>query len=134
VNVIKHCIPCQSSTAKEQLEPYKISTLPRETWDKVSIDFSGPYSNGEYVLVVIDEYSRYPELEVVCSTSGKTAYQNSIAYFLPPVFLASKKLIMDRRFKDIALTTFVMNLVFNIAELHHTGLVQTEKQNASCAH
>ena len=40
--------------------------------DKVSIDFSGPYPKGEYILLVIDEYSRYPELEFVRSTSGKT--------------------------------------------------------------
>ena len=37
-NVVKHCIPCQASTAKEQLEPYKMSTLQRGPWGKVSID------------------------------------------------------------------------------------------------
>ena len=71
-NVVKRCIPCQASTAKEQLVPYKMSTLPRGPWDKVSIDFSGPYPNGEYILVVIDEYSLFPELEIVRSTNGKT--------------------------------------------------------------
>ena len=49
-----------------------MSKLPRGPWDKVSVDFSGPYPNGEYLLVVIDEYSRFPEIEIVRSTAGKS--------------------------------------------------------------
>ena len=71
-NTVKNCIPCQATTAKEKLEPYKMSKLPRGPWDKVSVDFSGPYPNGEYLLVVIDEYSRFPEIEIVRSTAGKS--------------------------------------------------------------
>eukprot|EP00112_Aurelia_sp_Birch-Aquarium-sp1_P015091 Seg3312.4 transcript_id=Seg3312.4/GoldUCD/mRNA.D3Y31 product="putative protein K02A2.6" protein_id=Seg3312.4/GoldUCD/D3Y31 len=71
-NIVKNCIPCQATTAKEKLEPYKMSKLPRGPWDKVSVDFSGPYPNGEYLLVVIDEYSRFPEIEIVRSTAGKS--------------------------------------------------------------
>ena len=37
----------------------------------VVIDFSGPFPSGEYVLVVTDEYSRYPEGEIVSSTSER---------------------------------------------------------------
>ncbi|XP_060591014.1 uncharacterized protein LOC132745999 [Ruditapes philippinarum] len=33
--------------------------------------FSGPYPSGQYILVVVDEHSRYPEVEIVHSTSAK---------------------------------------------------------------
>ena len=40
---------------------------------KVSdVDFCGPFPTGEYTLVVIDAYSRFPEVEIVRSTSAKS--------------------------------------------------------------
>ncbi|XP_020896027.1 uncharacterized protein K02A2.6 [Exaiptasia diaphana] len=44
-----------------------MTPLPRGPWEKVSIDFAEVA--GQYVLVVIDDYSRFPE--VVHSTSAK---------------------------------------------------------------
>ena len=37
----------------------------------MAIDFAGPFPSGEYLLVVTDEYSRYPEVEIVSSTSER---------------------------------------------------------------
>ena len=36
------------------------------------MDFYGPLPTGEYILVAIDRYSRYPEVEVVRSTKAST--------------------------------------------------------------
>ena len=33
-------------------------------------DFSGPYPSGEYCLIVVDDYSRYPVVELVSTTSA----------------------------------------------------------------
>ena len=41
-------------------------------WQNVGIDFCGPFPSGELILVVIDERSRYPAIEVVTSTSAKS--------------------------------------------------------------
>ena len=38
----------------------------------VSADFYGPLPTGEYLLVIIDEYSRYPVVEILRSTSANT--------------------------------------------------------------
>ena len=38
----------------------------------MAIDFCGPFPTGELVIVVIDERSRYPAIEVVTSTSAKS--------------------------------------------------------------
>ena len=39
--------------------------------ENVAVDFKGPLKTGEYALVVIDEYSRFPEIEFTTSTSAK---------------------------------------------------------------
>ena len=36
------------------------------------MDFCGPFPTGEYLFVVIDAYSRFPEVEIVRSTSAAT--------------------------------------------------------------
>jgi hypothetical protein len=41
-----------------------MSTLPDGPWKKLAIDLSGPYPNGYYLLVLIDYYSRFPEVEI----------------------------------------------------------------------
>ncbi|XP_028417972.1 uncharacterized protein K02A2.6-like [Dendronephthya gigantea] len=46
-----------------------MTELPERPWDTVEMDFCGPFPNGEYALVVTDQYSRYPEVEFVRSTS-----------------------------------------------------------------
>ena len=37
----------------------------------MAIDFAGPFPSGEYLLVVTDEYSIYPGVEIVSSTSER---------------------------------------------------------------
>ena len=36
------------------------------------MDFCGPFPTGEYLLVVIDAYSPFPEVDIVHSTSAKS--------------------------------------------------------------
>ncbi|CAB3993228.1 PREDICTED: uncharacterized protein K02A2.6-like [Paramuricea clavata] len=43
----------------------------RWTLAETFIRFCGPLPTGDYLLVVIDEYSRYPEVEIPKSTSAK---------------------------------------------------------------
>ena len=42
--------------------------MPDAPWDKVHLDFYGPLPSGEYLLVMIHRYSRYPEVEIIRST------------------------------------------------------------------
>ena len=68
--ICKNCIPCQAATTTCTAEPIKPTPLPSSVWDEVSIDFFGPINNGEYLMVVIDDYSRYPLVEKLKSTSA----------------------------------------------------------------
>jgi len=67
---IKSCIPCQAATPAKPMEPLKMTKLPQARWQEVSIDFCGPFPSGEYALVVIDNYSRFPEVELLSTTSA----------------------------------------------------------------
>ena len=69
---IQNCLACQASTldSKAKYEPLIMSELPDGPWQKVDIDFCGPFPSGDYLLVAMDEYSRFPEIEITKSTSA----------------------------------------------------------------
>lgn len=64
------CIGCQATTYTPRRDPLKPTPLPDRAWQHVDMDFWGPLPSGEYALVIIDEYSRYPEVEIVSGTSA----------------------------------------------------------------
>jgi len=49
-----------------------MSQLPDKAWQSLCADFCGPYPSGYYCLVVLDEYSRFPAVELVRSTSARS--------------------------------------------------------------
>ena len=65
------CIYCQSNTPDAHREPLKMTELPEGPWRKVSVDFCGPLANGDLAFVFHCQYSRYPVVEFVGSTSEK---------------------------------------------------------------
>ena len=86
---IENCRACQASVLTSEKEPLKMTPLPPRPWENVATDFHGPLASGEYLLVVIDEYSRFP---VVNSTSYKTVapkYDKIFAEFGIPKNLKS---------------------------------------------
>ena len=71
-NKTKSCIACQATIKDNKLEPLKMQNLPDGPWEVVAVDFKGPIGeNHKYILVCMDEFSRYPEIEIVPSTSEK---------------------------------------------------------------
>ena len=68
---IQHCNLCQVVTPANEHEPLQMSPLSSEPWKEVAIDFWGPISTGEYLLVVICKHSRWFEVEFVRITSAQ---------------------------------------------------------------
>ena len=69
---IKRCIPCQATGRPDPPQPLMMSELPNGPWQKLHIDFYGPLPSREYLLVVIDRYSRFADVEIVRSTNAST--------------------------------------------------------------
>ena len=71
--IIAKCIACQATTQdRHSHEPLMMSALPTAEWTELSLDFLGPLPTGEYLLVLHDDYSRFPVVEIINSTSAKT--------------------------------------------------------------
>ncbi|TKS65153.1 Retrovirus-related Pol polyprotein from transposon 17.6 [Collichthys lucidus] len=56
----------------DYMSRHPIGSQAEAPWHSVSADFYGPLPTGEYLLVIIDDYTRYPVVESVRSTSAST--------------------------------------------------------------
>ena len=68
---VKSCEACSVSTPECKREPLQMSSLPDGPWKEVSVDFAELPSK-DYLLLITDDYSRYPVVEIVKSTSAIT--------------------------------------------------------------
>ena len=82
---VRSCIACQCNTPETRtMAPLQMSRLPKSVWTELSADFAGPMPDGSYLLIIVDEYSRFPVVEVVHSTSADTvipAFERVFATF-----------------------------------------------------
>lgn len=69
---VEECIACKSSYDPKPREPLVMTEMPTRKWSCLAADFYGPLPSGEYLLVVVDEYSRFPEVEIITSLSART--------------------------------------------------------------
>ena len=67
---LRNCLPCKAVSRPDHPPPLKMSTLPPDPWHTVNMDFLGPLPDGSHLLVVIDQRSRFPEVEIVGTTSA----------------------------------------------------------------
>ena len=65
---VKACLPCQIVTPVYTREPLQMSVLPDNPFNEVSIDFA--YVDRENLLLLIDDYSRFPFVGPLSSTSA----------------------------------------------------------------
>lgn len=66
---ISSCVACQATSKLPPPPPVQVRTLPDAPWQRLSIDFYGPVKS-EYLMVLVDDHSRYPVVEVLSSTSA----------------------------------------------------------------
>ncbi|MCP4480541.1 MAG: DDE-type integrase/transposase/recombinase, partial [Planctomycetaceae bacterium] len=64
------CLACQAVGRPNPPPPLQPSEMPNAPWHTLHIDFCGPLPSNEYLLVLIDRYSRFPEVEIVNSTKA----------------------------------------------------------------
>ena len=66
---VETCRPCQAAVPGTGQEPLKPTLLPDRPWQMVHADFKGPIGKKYYLHTVIDQYSKFPMVEVCTSTS-----------------------------------------------------------------
>ena len=66
------CYGCQMVTKNVLPPPLKSTPLPKQPWEEVAVDLMGPLPSGEHLLVLVDYYSRWMEVDVIQTTSSKT--------------------------------------------------------------
>lgn len=67
-NKVKACHACQVVTPHTTREPLNMTILPQGPWQEISVDFASV--SGETLLVVMDDYSRYPLVQLVSTTAA----------------------------------------------------------------
>ncbi|XP_052777873.1 uncharacterized protein K02A2.6-like [Mya arenaria] len=63
------------TTDKNSREPLQMTEMPKQAWDSVSMDFCGPFPDGKYLLVLIDDFSRFPIVEIITSLNAKSVIE-----------------------------------------------------------
>ncbi len=66
--MLDSCIACQAAGRPAPPEPLHLQEMPTKPWEKLHADSYRPLPSGDYLLVVIDRYSRFPEVEIIKST------------------------------------------------------------------
>lgn len=64
----KACYSCQLVSRADPPEPIRVTELPKGPWQDVAVDLMGPFPSGHSVLVVVDYFSRYYEIDILTST------------------------------------------------------------------
>ncbi|XP_052792278.1 uncharacterized protein K02A2.6-like [Mya arenaria] len=63
------------TTDKNSREPLQMTEMPKQAWDSVSMDFCGPFPDRKYLLVLIDDFSRFPIVEIITSLNVKSVIE-----------------------------------------------------------
>lgn len=64
---VRNCRSCVLVSAPSAPEPLRVTEMPSQPWQHIAIDFLGPLPSGENLLVIVDYYSRYIEVEIMRS-------------------------------------------------------------------
>ncbi|XP_062702035.1 uncharacterized protein K02A2.6-like isoform X1 [Aedes albopictus] len=68
---VKTCDGCRLVGLPSKPVPMTRRAMPTKPWVDVAIDFMGPLPSNEYLLVIIDYFSRYKEVEIMVKITAK---------------------------------------------------------------
>ena len=67
--LVSTCRPCLAAVPGTLKEPLKPTLLPDGPWQQVHADYKGPIGKKYYLHTFIDQFSKYPVVEVCDNTS-----------------------------------------------------------------
>ena len=123
--VVKGCLPCQAANhdPKPVCEPLHMYPLPLGPWQELSVDFCGLFPSGDYLLVVTEDFSRYPEVEILRSTSTKAVIPHLDSIFARQGIPEVVRTDNGPPFNSVSFQMFATQLGFTHHTTHLHGLV-----------
>ena len=67
----RECYGCQLVTKETIIPPVKTTRLPERPWQDLALDLLGPLPTGEHLLVLVDYFSRWVEVDIIYSTTSE---------------------------------------------------------------
>ena len=67
----RECYGCQLVTKETIIPPVKTTWLPERPWQDLALDLLGPLPTGEHLLVLVDYFSCWVEVDVIHSTTSE---------------------------------------------------------------
>lgn len=74
------CIDCARTRPDPAKAPVHSWERPTEPFQRIHVDFAGPFM-GQYFLIVIDAYSKWPEIKVIPDMTTETTIQRLREFF-----------------------------------------------------
>ena len=71
LSYVESCLPCNAARAHTPPVPLEPNLLPDRLWQRLHADFKGPIEGKYHLHVIIDQYSKYREVDLVTSASFK---------------------------------------------------------------
>ena len=71
------CLDCNAAATHTSPVPLQPNLLPYRPWKKLHADFKGSIGGQYYLHIIIDQYSKHPEVDIVTSTSFRKTETNS---------------------------------------------------------
>jgi len=105
--MIEHCEICSSYRNENCKEPLHPHELPKKPWEKVGTDLF-QYKNENY-LIIVDYYSKFPEICLLKTTSSKDVINHMKSVFarhgIPTVVMSDNgPQYISKDFKDFAIS------------------------------
>ena len=75
------CYGCQLVTKNVPPPPLKPISMPQQPWEELALDLLGPLPSGDSLLVLVDYYSWWIEVDVIRATISKVIVQRLDAQF-----------------------------------------------------
>ena len=61
----RSAVNCQLVTEEKITPPVKITRMPERKWQELALDLLGPIPTGEHLLVLVDYFSRWVEVDII---------------------------------------------------------------------
>lgn len=131
---VRTCHGCQVVALPDYPQPMKRRRLPDGPWKELAIDLLGPLPSKHYLLVVVDYYSRFYEVDVLNNIEAKTiikSLKKSFARFGNPISITSDngRQFISSEYKEFCEENDIK--IFNICPLWPQANGEVERQNRS---